>query len=179
MAAPDVPMELPVIDLDLFLHHPRDSSPARAECEKAAQALITYGALILHDSRVSEADNTTFLDLLEDYFAQPAEALKADERPELGFQVGVTLENTEKPKCAVDEPCLDVISRLRPEERPLDISGHEPDPKCRFFWRMTEEPPYETKFPGLNAENVVPANPTIRERWTPVMDTWGTSMKNA
>lgn len=179
MAAPDVPMELPVIDLDLFLHHPRDSAPARAECERAAQALITYGALILHDSRVSESDNTTFLDLLEDYFAQPDEMLKGDERPELGFQVGVTLENTEKPKCAVDEPCLDVISRLRPEERPLDISGHEPDPKCRFFWRMTEEPPYETEFPGLNAENVVPADPAIRARWTPVMDTWGTSMKNA
>lgn len=179
MAAADVPMELPVIDLDLFLNQPRDSAPARAECEKAAQALIAYGALVLHDSRVAESDNETFLDLLEDYFAQPDEKLKEDERPELGFQIGVTLENTEKPKCAVDEPCLDVISRLRPEERPLDISGHEPDPKCRFFWRMAEEPPYETKFPGLNAENVVPADPSIRAKWTPVMNTWGTSMKDA
>ena len=32
-----------------------------------------------------------FLDLLEDYFAQPQESLKRDERPELGYQVGVTL----------------------------------------------------------------------------------------
>ena len=178
MAAADIPMELPLIDLDPF-HQDPTSPAARAECEKAAQALITYGALVLHDSRVAESDNTTFLDLLEDYFAQPDEVLKADERPELGFQVGVTLENTEKPKCAVDEPCLDIIGRLKPEERPLDISAHEPDPKCRFFWGMTEEPPYETKFPGLNAENVVPADPAIRERWTPVMNTWGTSMKNA
>ncbi|CAI4218031.1 unnamed protein product [Parascedosporium putredinis] len=142
MAAPhDLPMELPVIDLDVYLHQDIDSSLVQDECKKAAQALITYGALVLHDSRVSEDDNTTFLDLLEDYFAQPEERLREDERPELGFQVGVTLENTEKPKCAVDEPCLDVIQRLAESERPLDIAGHEPDPKCRFFWRMTEKPP--------------------------------------
>ncbi len=181
MAAPaqDLPMELPVIDLDVFLTQGRDSPEVRAECDKAAAALITYGALVLHDSRVAEEDNTTFLDLLEDYFAQPADRLREDERPALGFQVGVTLENTEKPKCAVDEPCLDVIQRLAPEERPLDISGHEPDPKCRFFWRMTEQPPYETEFPGLNAENVVPREPAIKDRWAPVMNKWGTSMKDA
>lgn len=114
----DLPMDLPIIDLDVFLNQPRDSQAVKDECAKAAGALITYGALILHDSRVAESDNTTFLDLLEDYFAQPAEALKRDERPELSFQVGVTLEETEKPKCAVDEPCLDVIKRLAPSERP-------------------------------------------------------------
>lgn len=35
---------------------------------------------------------------MEDYFVQPTDVLKRDERPEYGFQVGVTLENTEKPK---------------------------------------------------------------------------------
>ncbi|KAI0977299.1 hypothetical protein F4678DRAFT_468506 [Xylaria arbuscula] len=171
-------MDLPIIDLDVFLTAP--SSPAaQAECSRAASALITYGALILHDSRVAEPDNAAFLDLLEDYFAQPADVLRRDERPDLGYQVGVTLENTEKPKCAVDEPCLDVIRRLAPEERPLDISGHAPDPKCRFFWRMGEPAPYETRFPGLNAENIVPAAEGIRERWTPVMTQWGQSMKSA
>ena len=54
---------------------------------QAADALITYGALLLHDSRVSEEDNDVFLDLLEDYFAQSDAALKQDERPELGYQV--------------------------------------------------------------------------------------------
>ncbi|RYP51170.1 hypothetical protein DL768_003438 [Monosporascus sp. mg162] len=176
----DLPMDLPIIDLDVFRQGPRDSEAAQAECAKAARALITYGALVLHASRVSEADNTTFLDLLEDYFAQPEEALRRDERPELGFQVGVTLENTEKPKCAADGACLDVIRRLAPEERPLDISAHEPDPKCRFFWRMADGvPPYETQFPALNAENVIPADPAIRGRWTPVMEKWGRSMKSA
>ncbi|KAI2643731.1 hypothetical protein GGS21DRAFT_497905 [Xylaria nigripes] len=171
-------MDLPIIDLDVFLTSP-NSSAAQEECLKAARALISYGALILHDSRVSESDNITFLDLLEDYFAQPEDVLKQDERPDLGYQVGVTLENTEKPKCAIDEPCLDVIRRLAPEERPVDIGAHAPDPKCRFFWRMGEPTPYETQFPGLNAENVVPTGENIRERWTPVMTKWGLSMKSA
>ncbi|KAJ3555215.1 hypothetical protein NM688_g2702 [Phlebia brevispora] len=170
---------LPIIDLDVFLTQPRHSPAVLNECKKAADALITYGALLLRDSRVSEEDNVEFLDLMEDYFAQPETLLKHDEHPELGYQVGVTLENTEKPKCAVDEPCLRVIERLEPSERPLDITGHSPDPKCRFFWRMSEKPPYETQFPGLNAPNVVPEDQAIKRRWTPTMDKWGTSMKNA
>lgn len=172
-------MDLPVIDLDIFLAGARDSAAVGRECARAADALITYGALVLHDSRVADADNDRFLDLLEDYFAQPAEALRRDERPELSYQIGVTLENTEKPKCAVDGPCLDVIRRLRPDQRPLDIAAHNPDPKCRFFWRMAEPPPYETHFPGLNAANVTPDAPHIRDAWAPTMDRWGAAMKNA
>ena len=172
-------MKLPVIDLDLFVHQSASSPAVQAECRRAADALITFGALILHDSRVSSEANDTFLDLLEDYFAQPEEALRKDERPELSYQIGVTLDNTEKPKCAVDEPCLDVIKRLAPDQRPLDISGHAPDPKCRFFWRMNEPPPYETKYPGLNAPNVTPEAEHIKERWAPTMNQWGYAMKDA
>ncbi|KAI0814807.1 Clavaminate synthase-like protein [Irpex lacteus] len=170
---------LPIVDLDVFLTQPAESPAVAAECKKAAEALITYGALLLHDSRVSEEDNNVFLDLMEDYFALPEDELKKDERPELGYQVGVTLENTEKPKCAVDEPCLDVIARLEPSERPLDITAHSPDPKCRFFWKMSDKPPYETQFPGLNAPNVVPQAPSIHDRWTPILEKWGQSMRNA
>jgi isopenicillin N synthase-like dioxygenase len=172
-------MNLPIIDLDVYLGQDASSPAVVAECAKAANALITYGALVLHDSRVSPSDNETFLDLLEDYFAQPESDLRRDERPELSYQIGVTLENTEKPKCAVDEPCLDVIQRLQPSQRPLDISAHQPDPKCRFFWRMAEKPPYETQFPGLNAANVVPAAEGIKQRWEPTMDKWGSCMKNS
>ena len=128
---------------------------------------------------MSEDDNNTFLDLLENYFDQPISDLKKDERPDLGYQVGVTLENTEKPKCAVDEPCLNVIARLAPEERPLDITGHTPDPKCRFFWKMGDKPPYKTAFPALNAPNVVPEAPQLNGRWIANMEKWGQSMKNA
>jgi hypothetical protein len=177
--AQELSMDLPVIDLDIFLREPRGSQEVQGECRRAANALTTYGALVLHDSRVSEEDNSTFLDLLEDYFAQPEKDLKEDERPELSYQIGVTLENTEKPKCAVDEPCLRIIQRLDPAERPLDITAHDPDPKCRFFWRMVERPPYKTEFPGLNAANITPVAPHIRERWTPIMNQWGESMKNA
>lgn len=177
--AADQGMNLPVIDLDIFLNQPRDSPEVQAECARAADALVTYGALILHDSRVSESSNASFLDLLEDYFAQDADTLRKDERPELSYQIGVTLDNTEKPKCAVDEPCLDVIQRLAPDQRPLDISGHAPDPKCRFFWRMVEPPPYKTEFPGLNAANIVPEAAHIKNRWAPTMDHWGTSMRDA
>ncbi|KAH8686611.1 hypothetical protein BGZ61DRAFT_454754 [Ilyonectria robusta] len=175
----ELSMDLPVIDLDAYLNHPLDSDAVQTECRKAADALITYGALVLHDSRVSEHDNTAFLDLLEDYFDQPDHLLRNDERPELSYQIGVTLENTEKPKCAVDEPCLDVIQRLHPSQRPLDISAHSPDPKCRFFWRMAEPPPFDTDFPGLNASNVVPDAPHLKDRWTPAMNQWGSSMTNA
>ena len=172
-------MDLPIIDLDIYLASPPDLPAIEAECKKAAQGLITYGALILHDSRVAEKDNDTFLDLLEDYFAQPEADLRKDEHPELGYQVGVTLENTEKPKCAVDEPCLDIIQRLASDQRPLDISGHHPDPKCRFFWRMVERPPYNTEFPALNAANVVPEAESIKERWSGTMDQWGSCMIEA
>jgi len=170
---------LPIINLDLFLTQPRDSEAVVQECKKASEALITFGALLLHDSRVSEDDNNKFLDLVEDYFVQPEEILKKDERPELAYQVGVTLENTEKPKCAVDEPCLDVIGRLDPAERPLDITAHSPDPKCRFFWRMSEAPPYDTHFPTLNIQNICPEAPHIEERWPTLMNKWGQSMKDA
>lgn len=116
---------------------------------------------------------------MEDYFNQSQAELKRDERPELSYQVGVTLENTEKPKCAVDEPCLRIIEALEPSERPLDISGHSPDPKCRFFWKMSENPPYKTEFPGFNASNVVPQAEFLRSRWSVTMEQWGKSMKNA
>lgn len=146
---------------------------------KAAEALIVYGALVLHDSRVSERDNDSFLDLMEDYFNQPKTDLEKDARPELGYQVGVTLENTERPKCAVDEPCLKIIEALEPPERPLDISAHAPDPKCRFFWKMGDKPPYETQFPALNAPNVVPSAPFLKDRWEDTMNRWGNAMKSA
>ncbi|KDR85465.1 hypothetical protein GALMADRAFT_234353 [Galerina marginata CBS 339.88] len=179
MVTQDISKNLPVIDLDVFLAGPAGSEVVIQECKKAANALIIYGALVLRDSRVSEQDNSTFLDLMEDYFDQPQMALKKDEHPELSYQVGVTLENTEKPKCAVDEPCLGIIKSLEPSERPLDITGHSPDPKCRFFWKMSQNPPYETDFPGLNAPNVVPQADFLKERWPITMEQWGKSMKNA
>ncbi|KAG8900854.1 hypothetical protein FRB99_005731 [Tulasnella sp. 403] len=175
-AAPELTSTLPVVDLDVFRHEPQ-SAEAQEQCKLVAEALITYGALVVKDSRVSETDNETFLDLMEDYFAQPAEQLKKDERPELSYQIGVTLENTEKPKCKSDDNCLRIIERLAPEERPLDVTGHGADPKCRFFYKMGERPPYETQFPGLNLPNVEPEG--FKDTWKPTLDKWGHAMKSA
>lgn len=40
----------------------------------------------MRDSRVSEEANERFLDVMEDYFAQPYEALQQDLRPEVHYQ---------------------------------------------------------------------------------------------
>lgn len=76
---------LPIIDLDLCLQAP-SSVEASLEATKVVKALIEYGAVIVKDSRVSEAANDAFLDLLEDYFAQSRDVCKLDERPEYHYQ---------------------------------------------------------------------------------------------
>ncbi|CAK9783307.1 unnamed protein product [Cutaneotrichosporon oleaginosum] len=168
-------MDPALVDLDVYLADPT-SAAAKAEAERAAESLILTGALVVRDSRAPKEANDRFLDLFEDYFAQPDDVLRVDERPELGYQVGVTLENTEKPKCGRDDECQAVIAALDPAERPLDLSGHSADPKCRFFHRMTEKPPYESKFPYSTAPNVVPA---AMEGWETRVDEWGSHIKQA
>lgn len=165
-----------VVDLDVFLADP--TSPAAAEeARKAAESLILTGALVVKDSRADAAANDRFLDLMEEYFALPHDQLAKDERPELGYQVGVTLENTEKPKCGRDDECQAIIASLDPAERPLDITGDHADPKCRFFHRMTERPPYESRFPYSTAPNVVPE--AYKETWDTKLEEWGSMMKQA
>ena len=186
-------MDIPVVSLDAYLTDP--SSPeAQAEAAKAAESLILTGALIVKDSRAPKVANDRFQDLFEDYFAQGQEALKKDERPEVGYQVvsmlinfghlnctgadvsqGVTLENTEKPKCGSDEECLSVIAGLMQNQRPLDITGHGADPKCRFFHRMSVSPPYNSAFPVSTAPNVVPD--AFSDTWAEKLDEWGSYMK--
>ena len=90
---------------------------------------------------------------------------------------GVTLENTEKPKCGSDEECQAIIAKLEEGERPLDLLGHNADPKCRFFHRMSDVPPYESKFPSLEAPNVVPE--AFKDTWEGRVDEWGTLLKQA
>jgi len=55
-----------------------------------AEELRNVGVLIIRDPRVSEKDNNTFLDLMEDYFAQPYDVKIKDARPDIGYQLGVT-----------------------------------------------------------------------------------------
>ncbi|KNC98901.1 uncharacterized protein SPPG_05866 [Spizellomyces punctatus DAOM BR117] len=160
---------LPVVNLAPFLADPT-SEEALAECEKAATALKTHSALAIHDPRVNQSHNDTFLNVMEDYFAQDEEAKLRDVRPEVGYQVGATPENTERPRCARDEGCEEIVKTMAEENKPLPYDGT--DPKWRFFWRIGDQPP-ETQFNALNADPVVPAAfPT----WSKTMNTWGTLM---
>ncbi|ORY46863.1 hypothetical protein BCR33DRAFT_757773 [Rhizoclosmatium globosum] len=120
------------------------------------------------NNQVSEQNNTDFLDLMEDYFDQPTETKLNDARPEIGFQVGSTPDNTELPRCGRDDECLAAVADMAPEDQPGQFDT--PDPKWRFFHRMGEVPPYETKFPALNAAPVVPA---AFPNWVNDMDKWG------
>ncbi|KAG9000114.1 hypothetical protein FRB94_002080 [Tulasnella sp. JGI-2019a] len=171
----DLPSGLPVIDLDMFLKDPQ-SVEGSIECKKAANALVEYGALYVKDSRYSESDNDAFLDIMEDYFSQPAELLKKDERPEYGFQVGATPEGTEHPSCMSDDTCRSFVQDLDPEERPSDLGDHRNDHKSRFSYITGHRPPYETEFPFLDMPNVEPAG---FNDWTATLKRLADSMKNA
>ncbi|KAI8893642.1 hypothetical protein BC833DRAFT_624675 [Globomyces pollinis-pini] len=165
-------VDLPVIDLRPFLER-ADSPEAKAECLKLADAIKTYSAFAIRDPRVSEQENSDFLDLIEDYFNQPTEVKMKDVKPELSYQVGATPSHTELPRCGRDDDCLEMVEKMAPEDRPLDFN--ETDPKWRYFWRMGDTPK-ETKFAQLNADPVIPeAFPD----WSNQMNHWGDRMLNA
>lgn len=79
-------MDLPIASLDAFGASP-GAQEAQEEARKVAKSLIDTGAVIIRDSRASQDANSRFLDLFEDYFAQPEKVLRDDERPEVGYQV--------------------------------------------------------------------------------------------
>jgi isopenicillin N synthase-like dioxygenase len=89
-------LELPLVDADVF--RSGDAAAADAEAAKLAQALHAYGVLLLRDSRVTEADNDAFLDLLERYMGQPEEDKVPDIRREFHYQVGLTPARVELPR---------------------------------------------------------------------------------
>ncbi|KAK9814525.1 hypothetical protein WJX72_007371 [[Myrmecia] bisecta] len=101
---------------------------------------------------------------------QSTEAKLADTRPELHYQVGVTPEGIELPRCTMDPSCLDTIEQQPAEHRATVPAG--PDPKWRYMWRVGDRPD-NTQFKELNAEPVVPK---AFPEWPAVMDGWGQKM---
>ncbi|KAL7751514.1 hypothetical protein RI367_002977 [Sorochytrium milnesiophthora] len=168
-----VPLSLPLVDIAPYLSDP-SSDAARAECAKAADALRTYGAVLLKDPRVSEGDNAAFLDMLERYFAQPHDVKMQDVRKELGYQIGATPEFTEEPVCFRDEKCMQIMKELPEDDKPVQWTG--PDAKWRFFHRIGPQP-QKTKYPALNAPPVVPEG--FKDQWLPTMDGYGYKLHNA
>ncbi|KAI8803945.1 hypothetical protein BJ742DRAFT_468148 [Cladochytrium replicatum] len=158
-------LSLPVIDLTPFLNGDYTSEAAVAECKKAAQALVEYGACAVRDPTLNEEVNTRFLDLMEDYFDQPTELKMKDVRPEHSYQVGATPELTEEPRCGRDETCLTLVEKMPEDEKPLDFHGK--DPKWRYFWKINSNKP---------PANVVPE---AFPQWESLMNEWGTKMHDA
>lgn len=165
-------LNLPIIDLAIYLKDP-NSDGAKAECKKAAKALLDYSALAVRDPNCTEQENSSFLDLMEDYFSQSTELKLKDSRPEYSFQVGCTPAHKEVPKCGNDANCLEMVENMKPENKPGNFN--EPDPKWRFFHRIGE-PPKITQFKTLNIDPVVPE---AFPEWLSVMNGWGGKLHDA
>ena len=158
-----------VVDVSSFLADP-PSSEAQLACTTLAESLKATGIVLLRDARVSQSDQSAFLDMMEDYFAQPEELKLPDVRKDLSYQVGATPSMIEIPICKADAECVEQIEKMPEKDKPLPITG--PDPKWRFFWRIGERPS-EGGFEDLNAAPVVPKH---FPQWRTTMDRWGNLM---
>jgi isopenicillin N synthase-like dioxygenase len=168
-----VPLSLPIVDLSYYFENPT-SPQALEECRKAADALKTFGALLVRDHRVPSGANAEFIDLLEAYFEQPHDIKMQDVRSDLSYQIGATPEFTEEPVCLKDEQCVNIMNALEVSDKPTSWAG--PDPKWRFFHRIGPSP-LKTKYPCLNAPPVVPK--AFEDRWLPIMDEFGRLLKDS
>lgn len=144
---------IPVVDVS-------DPTNKKA-CEAVADALHTFGCLIVKDPRVDASANDRFLDMMESYFAGSDGVV--DARPEQHFQVGVTPAYTERAR-----PHCELAKRLAAD---CDCPPR-PDAKWRFFWRVGTRP-QTTAFEELNAPPVVPQG---FPDWEVTMDTWGKAL---
>eukprot|EP01133_Synstelium_polycarpum_P003764 gene3764-4339_t len=153
-----------IIDIANFLANP-ESAESLQDCKNLVRTLQETSCLVIKSPNVNEADNSRFLDMMEQYYAQPVEALMKDVHPEWSYQLGATPEFTEKPR-----DHSDVIRKLKPQ-----YAAHAPrgaDPKWRFFWRIGDRPE-ETAYPELNCPPVIPEK---FPQWQEVMDSWGSLM---
>jgi len=107
---------------------------------------------VVRDPRVDSRHNARFLDVMEAYFSQPVEQKMKDARPHLHYQVGITPEGIERPRCLNDPAIRGIISALGEDDggRNAPRPPHGPDPKWRYFWRLGERPT-RTRFQELNA----------------------------
>lgn len=161
--------DIPIIDLNMFRSDP-SSDGAKAECAKVAEGFHKYGVLILRDSRATDEGNDRFLDMVENYFEQPEETVRADVRPELSYQVGATPSFTELPRNHCER-----MKTFKGADAPLSLCPPEKDPKWRFFWRLGDRPA-ETKYADLNAP---PVTPEKFPEWGDVMNEWGSTLLGA
>jgi len=153
-----------VVDVGNFLKD-KTSEASIADCKLLAETLKLTSCLIIKDPRVSEEDNNNFLSMMEKYWDLPHNQKMKDVHPELSYQLGATPEFTEVPRDHSDR--IKTYSEANAAHAPKGA-----DPKWRYFWRIGGRPE-STKFPELNAPEVIPEGfPT----WTEVMNKWGSLM---
>ncbi|CAN8066460.1 unnamed protein product [Agarophyton chilense] len=157
-----------LVDLASFLSDPKVSD----DCQRIANSLRDYGAVLIRDPRVLSQDSEKFVNLMERYFEQSPDVKMKDARPELFYQVGVTPSNTEIPRDHTQ-----IAEKLDASEQPVSrIPAVERDPKWRFFWRCGERPS-STEFPELNAPQVIPD--AFKDEWEGTMNGWGDKLLQA
>ncbi|KAG4070263.1 hypothetical protein HA402_009826 [Bradysia odoriphaga] len=154
--------DIPIIDVQEYMNN---GKLAKEQCRKVADSLQQHGILIVRDTRASEGDNATFLDMMERYFEQTD--FTTDARPNLSYQVGVTPELIERPRNHCQR-----AAKLEQSNQPVTLCPPELDKKSRFFWRIGQRPE-KTEFKELNADPVIPK---AFPEWSVVMDMWGNKM---
>lgn len=60
-------LKVPIVDIQPFL---TETGNYTQDCKAVADALKTYGCLIIKDPRVNQQQNDTFLNMMEKYFAK-------------------------------------------------------------------------------------------------------------
>ncbi|CAI8593168.1 unnamed protein product [Vicia faba] len=136
----------------LASRHHRDTH-LQSLCADVSRTLSETGALLVKDPRCTVEDNDHFIDMMEKYFSSPHEFKIRQERPHLHYQVGVTPEKVEVPRCLVDEEMQKKVKEMPREHQPHTPVGA--DLKWRYFWRIGPRPSL-TRFQELNAEPVIP-----------------------
>ena len=78
-----------VFDMSAFLGEGGGVPAAEtlATCQAMAEYIARTGILVIRDPRVSSDDNDGFLQMMQRYYSQPLEALMADARPDIYYQV--------------------------------------------------------------------------------------------
>lgn len=137
---------MPIIDLELYLSSTREgeepSSAAVEECKKVAECFHRYGIILIRDPRVNMNDNDTYIDLMEEYFANMGDRFYANERiddikPEHHYQVGATPEYIEKAREHTD---MLAALNLAEEDKPNSPLVPVLDAKWRFMWKVGARP---------------------------------------
>lgn len=161
-------MALQTIDLERFLSFPKTAQvlpvEAMRDCVAVRDDLEGKSVCIVRDPRVDPRFMEEVQGLVVAYFAQPEGAKRADERAELGHQVGWTPAHTETARS--NEQLLDQIAM---GHKPTLLSSGAADPKERFFSRVGSRPP-RTRYSSLNASNV---QPQAFPQWEAVTQAWG------